>query len=172
MEIFGSSTKTINTKYLKIHGNCLEFNDTVIQLRNISLFSTSDIAPPAFPVAALITLVLGAVLFVVQFLIALVLLVVGGLWIFFWYRKVQEIKAMRRLTIVTNSHDVFAVIFSDLNFLNQVVMVLTSIIDHPAVQASVVMDIASCQFDIHGNSFRDGASVIQQLTENTELKGE
>lgn len=170
MELFGTNTKTVDTQCLKIQGNCLKFNDTVIQLRNISLFSTSDIAPPPFPAVAILVLFLGLACFFFQAVIALILLAAGGLWIFLWYRKAQEIKAMKRLTIITNSHDVFAISFSDQPFLEQVVMVLTSIIAYPAAQSSVVMDIASCKFDIHGNSFKDGASVVQELTENQ--KGE
>ena len=43
------SPKSIDTPFLRIRENCLELQNTTIQLSNISLFSTADITPEKFP---------------------------------------------------------------------------------------------------------------------------
>lgn len=42
-------TRSIETPFLRIRGNCLEIQNTTIQLNNISLFSTADVTPAKFP---------------------------------------------------------------------------------------------------------------------------
>ena len=44
------ANREIHVGALKIHGNSIEFGDTVVQLSNVSLVSTEDVEHSAFPI--------------------------------------------------------------------------------------------------------------------------
>lgn len=52
-----AGNRVLETDYIKIHGNCLEIENTVLQLKNISLFSTVDIDPHPFPMGILLLII-------------------------------------------------------------------------------------------------------------------
>ena len=83
-----SKTREINTDSLKIHGNCMEFLDTVIQLSNISLISTNSIIPTKFPVWSIAAIIIGIFLLTLKaapvILLGLVAAAVGVFAIYSW----------------------------------------------------------------------------------------
>lgn len=150
--------KNIDTPFLRIRDNCLEMYNTTIQLSNISLFSTADITPEKFPMLSVAMIVAG---FVIQKLLplpAIILIILGGIWIYFWYSSVQKTKKMKRLTIVTNSGNVFPIVFEDQAFLAKVVTIMTEIIRDPAHAQNVTINIKDC-------TFSDESSVVDNLYE-------
>lgn len=162
-----SSGRTIETKYLKIHGNCLELDDTSIQLSNVSLFSTFDIASDPFPILSIVLLLLGVLAWRLNTALAVIIIAASGIWIFVWYSKTQKAKEMKQLLIATNSGTIFSIVFHDQMFLNQVVRVLNAIISDRVISRSLTIDVEGNVFlDVKGNTFRDSASVIRQMTES------
>lgn len=139
--------KSIDTPYLKISGNCLEFTDTCIQLSNISLFTTVDVNPAKFPLYSLIFILAGLIMIEHQVVIALLLLAAGGAIIAYWYLSVQKVKEQKRLIIVTNSGNTFPILFSNQQFLNRVLVVMRDIIREPNNQGNMLIDIKNCTFN-------------------------
>lgn len=150
--------RSVETDYLKIRGNSLEIQDTTIQLSNISLFSTTDIEPKKFPILSAVLIIIGVLLFTKALFAAAILIVVGAIWIGLWYFSVQETKEMTRLTIITNSGNVFPIIFNDRAFMKKVVETMSEIIGDPIHKRDVTINIKECTFD-------NGSSAVDNLYE-------
>lgn len=157
-----STPNEINTDRLKIHGNCLEFMDTVIQLSNISLFSSDPLVPTKFPFWSLFSIILGLICMEVDSpisaFIAFVLIIGGMASIFLWFYKIYREQQSRRLSIVTNSGQRFYIIFENKEFLETVIIVLKEIIANPG-------HLRDVNFNIKGNTFTQGAAVFHEYTE-------
>lgn len=151
-----NTPKNIDTPFLKVRGNCLEIKNTTIQLSNISLFSTADIAPAKFPAFSLVLILIGLFLLEKSVVPALIVTALGGGWIFYWYSSVQKTKEMKRLTIVTNSGNVFPIVFEDQAFLSRVVTIMTDIIRDPAHARSITVNVKEC-------TFSDDAAIVGSI---------
>lgn len=146
--------KNIETPSLRVRGNCLEFQNTSIQLSNISLFSTSNISPEAFPMYSILVILAGVLLSAYKmFWLSIPIFIGGAYWIYRWYSSVAESKRMKRLTIVTNSGDIFPIVFYNQKFLDEVVTVIRAIVQEPNAERNVTINIKEC-------SFSNEASVI------------
>ncbi len=64
---------------------------------------------------------------------------------------------MKRLTIVTNSGNAFPIVFSDQEFLSDVVTVMTDIIRDPVHAKEITVNVKDCTFE--------NSSVIDNLYE-------
>ena len=152
------SPKSIDTPFLRIRENCLELQNTTIQLSNISLFSTADITPEKFPMLSAALILIGIILLKPLVVPALIAIIVGGVWIYYWYSSVQKAKEMKRLTIITNSGNVFPILFEDQAFLTKVVTIMTDIIRDPAHARNITINVKEC-------TFSDDASVVDNIYE-------
>ncbi len=152
------SPKSIDTPFLRIRENCLELQNTTIQLSNISLFSTADITPEKFPMLSAALILVGIILLKPLVVPALIAIIVGGVWIYYWYSSVQKAKEMKRLTIITNSGNVFPILFEDQAFLTKVVTIMTDIIRDPAHARNITINVKEC-------TFSDDASVVGNIYE-------
>lgn len=152
------SPKSIDTPFLRIRENCLELQNTTIQLSNISLFSTADITPEKFPMLSAALILIGIILLKPLVVPALIAIIVGGVWIYYWYSSVQKAKEMKRLTIITNSGNVFPILFEDQAFLSKVVTIMTDIIRDPAHARNITINVKEC-------TFSDDASVVDNIYE-------
>lgn len=158
----GSNNREIATEYLKIHGNCMEFKDTILQLSNISLISTTNIDPEKFPLWSLALVFFGLLMILFTqgglVLLGLFLACCGGAVIYFWYTQTQKTKMLKRLTIVTNSGNFFSIVFNNQAFLDKVVHVLNEIISNPG-------HLSDVSISIKDNTFTGGSSAIHDYTE-------
>ena len=152
------SPKSIDTPFLRIRENCLELQNTTIQLSNISLFSTADITPEKFPMLSAALILVGIIFLKPLVVPALIAIIVGGVWIYYWYSSVQKAKEMKRLTIITNSGNVFPILFEDQAFLSKVVTIMTDIIRDPAHARNITINVKEC-------TFSDDASVVDNIYE-------
>lgn len=150
--------KSIDTPFLRIRENCLEIQNTTIQLSNISLFSTTDIMPEKFPMLSIALILVGIILLKAFIIPAFIAIVAGGIWIYFWYSSVEKTKELKRLTIITNSGNVFPILFEDQAFLAKVVVIMTDIIRDPARARNITINIKEC-------TFSDEASVVGNMYE-------
>ena len=152
------SPKSIDTPFLRIRENCLELQNTTIQLSNISLFSTADITPEKFPMLSAALILVGIILLKPLVVPALIAIIVGGVWIYYWYSSVQKAKEMKRLTIITNSGNVFPILLEDQAFRTKVVTIMTDIIRDPAHARNITINVKEC-------TFSDDASVVGNIYE-------
>ena len=153
-----SRTKNVESSFLKIHDNCLEIENTMIQLSNISLISSADVTPEKFLIYSIALISLGSFLSEHFTFPALIAIVLGGIWIYFWYTSVQEVKEMKRLTIITNSGHAFPIIFENQAFLDKVLDIMKDNIRDPAHVRNMTINIKEC-------TFSDDASVIENMHE-------
>ncbi len=152
------SPKSIDTPFLRIRENCLELKNTTIQLSNISLFSTADITPEKFPMLSIVLILVGFIFLKPLIVPALITIIVGGVWIYYWYSSVQKAKEMKRLTIITNSGNVFPIVFEDQAFLSKVVTIMTDIIRDPEHARNITINVKDC-------TFSENASVVDNIYE-------
>lgn len=157
-----NKNREIETDYLKIHGNCMEFKNTVIQLNNISLLSTEEVSLPAFPTAALVAALAGIVLMILEisalFWVGFACLASAGILTYLWVKENQRLASMKKLLIITNSGNHFNIVFQDKPFLDRVVQVLKEVIANPEHLSDITINIKE-------NEFGEGSSVIQDFKE-------
>lgn len=157
-----NKNREIETDYLKIHGNCMEFKNTVIQLNNISLLSTEDLSPISFPTVALIAAAAGLVLLLTEISallwLALACFVGSGASIYIWYKENKRLGEMKRLLIITNSGNHFNIVFQDKPFLERVVKVLKEVVANPGHLSDITINVKE-------NTFSGGSSVIKDFQE-------
>lgn len=157
-----SKSREINTDSLKIHGNCMEFEDTIIQLSSISLISSNSIVPTKFPTWSIVAIIIGLFFLTVKsvpmILLGLIIAAVGVFSIYSWYQQVEREKKIKKLVIITNSGQTFSILFLNKEFLNIVIRVLKEIIANPG-------HLSDVNFNIKGNTFTQGAAVFHEYTE-------
>lgn len=125
---FSLGEKVIETPSLRIRKNIMMWEDTMIQLSNVSYVSASNIAATVFPVWAAIMILAGLLFISRSAAVALVLIALGGLWIYLWYRENEKKRQGAILTIRMNSGHIFQFIFKNKDFLLDVLHVLENII--------------------------------------------
>lgn len=154
-----NTSKSIETPFLRVRGNCLEIQNTVIQLSNISLLSTTDVTPEKFPIYSIIIILAGIASLAILKIVSVILIAIGGLWIYYWYSSAQKAQEMKRLTIITNSGNAFPIVFDNRQFMEKVVKIMTEIIRDPKHTQNFTINIKEC-------SFSDDSSVIHTFHEN------
>ncbi len=157
-----SKNREISTDSLKIHGNCMEFENTIIQLSSISLVSNNSIVPTKFPNWSIVAVLVGLLLLATKsgpmILIGLIVAAVGGFAIYSWYQQVEREKKLKKLLIITNSGQIFSILFENGKFLDTVICVLKEIIANPG-------HLSDVNFNIKGNTFTQGAAIFHDYTE-------
>ena len=143
----------IDTPRLWIKGNIMCWDGTMIQLSNISCISTSPLVQAPFPFLSIAFLVVGLLALMLKYklMVVIVLLGVGGIWIYSWDRTNEVRKRNTILNIVMNSGHSLQFLVNNENFLNQVLKVLEQIIiDGGVGKQKVSINIQGCQ--ITGNA--------------------
>ncbi len=125
---FSLGEKVIDTPSLRIRKNIMMWEDTMIQLSNVSYVSASNIATTVFPVWAALMILAGLLVISESVLVALVLIGLGGLWIYLWYQGNVQRKQGAILTIRMNSGHTLQFTFNNKAFLLEVLKVLENII--------------------------------------------
>ena len=159
--------KNIETPVLRVNGNYLELPNIIIQLSNISVLSTTNITPEKFPIFSIFLIIIGLTFMESFTAFSFIALLSGILWIFYWYISVEKVKDLKRLTIITNSGNIFPIVFNDEEFLNKVVVVITHIISHPPnvkIQ-DIINNTKKCTISVKECTFSDESSVIKNMYE-------
>lgn len=146
-----SQQMVIDTPRLLVKGNIMCWDGTMIQLSNISCISTLPLGQIGFPFISIAVILLGFIAFKYNAILALVVLGVGGFWIFVWYRANEERKSNTILNIVMNSGNHLQFMVNNKEFLNKILNVLEQIIIEGGVgNQKVSINIQGCQ--ITGNA--------------------
>ena len=136
--------KNIETPYLFIKKNIMTWNNTMIQLSNISLLTAADIDLLPFPILAVLLILGGFALFKSSVAQAILLLILSGIWFYFWYIENEMRKEGAILTIRMNSGQNLHFSFEDKAFLLKVVGVLENIIIDGGDNSQTTIDIKGC----------------------------
>ena len=139
--------REINVGSVRVHGNCMEFGNTAVQLSNISSLSTSEVK--GSPRKGVII----ASLFVHWLLGAAIILV--GVFIFF--AELQNAEYI--LSISTNAGGNFSIVFGSDYFLNEVHDILIEIIANPEKENDAVINISSQKIEVKKVEFKDYATL-------------
>ena len=142
---------TIQTERLIIKGNIMSWDNTMIQLANVSCLSTTPLAEMPFPKYSILLILVGLVMFEVNVLVSLLVLAAAGGWIYIWYDTNRKRRLQTVMSINMNSGLNFNLTFGDKGFLEDVLKVLEKIITEGGIgDHNLSIDIYGCQFS--GNS--------------------
>ena len=147
--------KTIETPTLLIKKNIMAWDNTMIQLSNISYVSASDVARLSLPIWALLLVLAGISLIGKSTLLGIVLIAAGGIWIYYWYQENEKRKKCSILTIRMNSGNNLYFAFSDKTFLTKVMNVLAYIIIN-GTDRQVSINIKDCEISGNAQVLTDG----------------
>lgn len=154
-EKFGLGEKTIETPSLLIKKNIMAWDNTMIQLSNISYVSSSDVASLSFPVLAALLILAGLLLLKSSAFLAIVLMIAGAAWLFFWYQENERRKTCAILTIRMNSGNNLYFTFSNRAFLTKVMNVLAYIIVN-GTDRQVSINMTNCEISGNAQVLTDG----------------
>lgn len=148
LNLFSSNEKTgekfIETPSLLIKKNIMTWDNTVIQLSNISYISAADIELAKFPGWAALVVLGGLLLFGETALLAILLIAVGAVGVYFWYKENEKRRQGAILTICMNSGHNLYFTFEEKKFLLRVVHVLENIIINGGANAPIDINIKGC----------------------------
>lgn len=147
-------SSNIVTPYLKVEKNCLEIQNICIQLSNISLISTTNVAPPKVSnfLFSLLILFLGLFSLAANILLGLGVSTAGIIMVYLWFKDYKASITAKCLTIVTNSGNLYPIVFQDGKFMEQVLSVMTEIIRDPVHMKGITVDIRNNKFTEIENS--------------------
>lgn len=110
--------RIIDTKELQIYRNTFIYDDSVVQLENISRISISPVAKRSIPSWAILCAIAGALILFAQWLIGIALLGIGGGYIAYIIN--QNSKAGHYLAIELNSGTMLYFTGKNEAFLNKI----------------------------------------------------
>lgn len=140
--------KCIETKELNISGNIMTWQGTMVQLSNVSYITTQKLNPVKIPWEALILCGVGIVVFTVKAIIGLILLILGGIIFYIWYKENKKRAQSMILTISMNCGKNLQILFVNKDFLNNVLSVLEKIIiDGGIGNQNISIDLSGSRFD-------------------------
>lgn len=138
--------KSIETKQLLIKGNIMSWEEMMIQLSNVSCVSVSDLNKVPFPRLALIFIIAGIVLTQISPPLGIVVLCGGIGWIIWWANDNDKRRASKKLNILVNSGHTFQIIFSDRDFLKEILEILEIIIREGGIgNNSISINVKDCR---------------------------
>ena len=167
--------KQVNTPSFSIVGHLLRWEDTIIQIDNISMISIASFQQAPFPLWSIVLILVCLLLIRYSIFVALLCLAGGGLLIWFWNIDVQKTQNYKYLNIQLNSGRVFSLLFESDMFLKQVLDVFANIFeDDNLAGKNIYIDIKNCRIDDHSNvnidashnTVTSGSRLIDQINFN------
>ena len=140
--------REINVGSVRVHGNCMEFGNTAVQLSNISSLSTSEVK--GSPIKGVIILLVGFASLFVHWLLGAAIILVG---VFIFFAELQNAEYI--LSISTNAGGNFSIDY----FLNKVHDILIEIIANPEKENDAVINISSQKIEVKKVEFKDYATL-------------
>lgn len=157
---------SIETKQLLIRGNIMSWDNTMIQLSNVSCLSTAVLEEIPFPKYAILLILAGIILFKFNVLVSFLVIAAGCGWIYTWYNTNRKRSLQTVLSINLNSGLNFRLLFGNRGFLDDVLKVLSKIITEGGIgDQNLSIDIYGCEFS--GNAqVLNGLDVSGRCSEN------
>lgn len=145
--------REINVGSVRVHGNCMEFGNTAVQLSNISSLSTSEVKTSLL--GGVIILLIGFALLFVHWLLGGVFILAGVFVLF----ALLENNVEYILSISTNAGGNFSIVFESDYFLRKVYDVLIEIIANPQKENDANINITSQKIEVKRVEFKDYATL-------------
>lgn len=145
--------REINVGSVRVHGNCMEFGNTAVQLSNISSLSTSEVKT---------SLLWGVIILLIGFALLFVHWLLGGVFILagvFVLFALLENNVEYILSISTNAGGNFSIVFESDYFLRKVYDVLIEIIANPEKENDANINITSQKIEVKKVEFKDYATL-------------
>jgi hypothetical protein len=149
----GNSAQRIDTDYLYIKNNSMHWSDTIIQVSNISMITTSSVGTRPFPLLSVLVIAIGAVIIQWSVAIGTLIACVGVIWIVVWNQKVEGDKEMKLLNISLNSGITYTIVFHSKKFLTEVFNKLNELISNP-------QNINNLTINVKDSTFGGNSSVV------------
>lgn len=154
-EKLGLGEKAIETPELLIKKNIMAWDNTMIQLSNISYVSSSEVESLNFPFLAVLLILAGLFLLNSSELLSIILVIAGAVWLFYWYQENERRKRCTILTIRMNSGNNLYFTFSNRAFLTKVMNVLAYIIVN-GTDRQVSINMTNCEISGNAQVLTDG----------------
>lgn len=145
MKTENTSKKVIDTPELSVKDNLFIWNDTIVQIPNISLISASPMERSPFPGWTVIAIALGIYAFKLSGLLAGFLIAAGLGRLYYYNKRMQE----AIMTVQLNSGASLYIKFKDKKFLSRVTTALKYAISS-GKGAKLTVNMQSCT--ISGNA--------------------
>lgn len=145
MKTENTSKKVIDTPELSVKDNLFIWNDTIVQIPNISLISASPMERSPFPGWTVIAIALGIYAFKLSGLLAGFLIAAGLGRLYHYNKRMQE----AIMTVQLNSGASLYIKFKDKKFLSRVTTALKYVISS-GKGAKLTVNMQSCT--ISGNA--------------------
>lgn len=142
---------------IQVKGNIMSWDGMMIQLSNVSSVSTAPLDQLAFPMLSVLLIFVGIVGLKQELFFGVLLLVLGGAWIYGWYYINNKRKLNTILSIVMNSGSNLQFVISNKSFLDKVLQVLELIIIEGDIGKQNIT------INIKGNTISGNAKVLNDL---------
>ncbi|OUP74627.1 hypothetical protein B5F08_11920 [Anaeromassilibacillus sp. An172] len=155
---------SIETPFLTVKGNLICWQNTIIQISNISSISKDSMNIKPFPSLSLIVALAGWILISVNSVpVGVCLLAIGIGWFATWLCDVYQKSKLKKLVFVMNSGEKYTIIFGSLLFLEEVLKILTELLAFKNESSNIVFNIKDNKIDtmICDNEFHDDSTVIK-----------
>lgn len=156
---------SITTPFLTVKGNLICWQNTIIQISNISTISKDSMNIKPFPSLSIIMALIGWILISTNNMIPIgvCLLAIGLGWFATWLCDIYQKSKLRKLVFVMNSGEKYTIIFDSLVFLEEVLKILTELLAFKNENANIVFNIKNNKIDtmIYDNEFKDSSTVIK-----------
>lgn len=141
--------KVVETKQFQIRGHLLRWDDVVIQISSISQISIGSFQTQPFPIWAAAIALIGIVALKAVWFVGLLLIAIGALSIYVWYKETQKTKGYKYLHIHLNSGGIFSLLFEEEWFLREVLNVFANIFEDggKSTNTNISVDIKNCKVD-------------------------
>lgn len=149
MKTENTSKKVIDTPELSVKDNLFIWNDTIVQIPNISLISASPMERSPFPGWTVIAIALGIYAFKLSGLLAGFLIAAGLGRLYYWYSVNNKRMQEAIMTVQLNSGTSLYIKFKDKKFLSRVTTALKYAISS-GKGAKLTVNMKSCT--ISGNA--------------------
>ncbi|MBQ6987217.1 MAG: hypothetical protein IJQ25_09545 [Oscillibacter sp.] len=157
-------SKVVETSELQIRGHLLRWSDTVIQLSNISMVSTTELPVPRFPAFAILAAIAGCVLLAMDSrsyyhdetlqMLGCVGIGVSIALIILWAIACGANKGKTYLNLALNSGTVYSFLFTNKEFMRQVLQVFANIFESGAKSDTNIL------INAYGNEIRENGAVV------------
>ena len=149
-----SRKDTIQVSSLKIEGNLIEWNDTLIPITNIAMISQAPLRPKAFPLWTVLVIIIGLCIMKFNSMAGIMGIIVAVAAIVCWELINDTRKKHHYLQLYLNSGQEISILFDSFSFLHQVMSVMNNILRNKENQGhNITFDLQNCT--IEGFKFAD-----------------
>lgn len=160
--------KVIETAHLTIREHLLRWDDTAIQISNVSMVAPENLPLPSFPKWSILLFVVGGLLVGTaedyyredeRMGFGICLLFIGIAWLIIWGIACMDRASKKYLRVQLNSGGAYFLYFANQDFMRQVLQLLADIIESGSTNQTYF------SIDVHDCHIRDSTGNIIHIEE-------